>query len=247
MTLSTQRIDYRDNVTRYFLDTEFYEDGATIDLISIGVVADDGREFYAVNQEARLDRVSDWVRQHVLVHLPPYKGPWWMTRKAIMFGLTAFVREDAKPVEFWGYYADYDWIVLCQLFGTMMSLPKHFPQYCLDLQQLSYMLGSPRHEKQKTGEHNSLEDARWHRDLFETLRAHRPTVEEATLLAAVAEPFVPPCDCCERAAVAECVCVRCSSEPTAVERFHACATHRHEVLDKHRQIRQRDPVWRRLF
>ncbi len=29
---------------RYFLDTEFYEDGKTIDLISIGIVAEDGRE-----------------------------------------------------------------------------------------------------------------------------------------------------------------------------------------------------------
>jgi hypothetical protein len=29
---------------RYWLDTEFIEDGKTIDLISIGIVAEDGRE-----------------------------------------------------------------------------------------------------------------------------------------------------------------------------------------------------------
>ena len=37
---------------RYFYDTEFLEDGETIDLISIGIVAEDGREYYAVNLNA---------------------------------------------------------------------------------------------------------------------------------------------------------------------------------------------------
>jgi len=39
---------------KYFIDTEFYEDGKTIDLISLGVVAEDGRELYLCNQEAQL-------------------------------------------------------------------------------------------------------------------------------------------------------------------------------------------------
>ena len=34
---------------KYFYDTEFIEDGSTIELISIGVVAEDGREYYAVS------------------------------------------------------------------------------------------------------------------------------------------------------------------------------------------------------
>lgn len=36
-------------MTRVFYDTEFIESGSTIDLISIGMVTDDGREYYAVN------------------------------------------------------------------------------------------------------------------------------------------------------------------------------------------------------
>lgn len=35
---------------RYFYDTEFIEDGHTIDLISIGVVAEDGRSYYAISK-----------------------------------------------------------------------------------------------------------------------------------------------------------------------------------------------------
>ena len=36
---------------RYFYDCEFIEDGRTIDLVSIGVVDEHGREFYAVSTE----------------------------------------------------------------------------------------------------------------------------------------------------------------------------------------------------
>jgi len=39
------------------------------------------------------------------------------------------------PIEFYAYYADYDWVVFCQLFGTMNDLPKGFPVYCIDLKQ----------------------------------------------------------------------------------------------------------------
>lgn len=34
---------------RYFYDTEFIDDGRTIELISIGMVSEDGREYYAVS------------------------------------------------------------------------------------------------------------------------------------------------------------------------------------------------------
>lgn len=33
---------------KYFFDIEFLEDGRTIELISIGIVAEDGSEYYTV-------------------------------------------------------------------------------------------------------------------------------------------------------------------------------------------------------
>lgn len=36
---------------KYWIDTEFIERPFTIDLISIGLVAEDGREFYAESSE----------------------------------------------------------------------------------------------------------------------------------------------------------------------------------------------------
>lgn len=52
---------------KFFLDTEFIEDGSTIDLISIGIVREDGREFYAINDDCDWDKASDWVRENVLL------------------------------------------------------------------------------------------------------------------------------------------------------------------------------------
>lgn len=179
--MKPQIIQYYDDRARCFVDTEFYEDGETIDLISIGAVRSDGEEFYAVNSEAKLHLVSDWVRANVLPKLPPYSDPAWRTRRQIADNFSAFMgwsRSEGSsngPMvsEVWGYFSDYDWVVICQLYGTMMNLPKHFPEHCLDLKQLSWMLGDPRHEKQdEATAHNALEDARWNRDLFKFLRLY---------------------------------------------------------------------------
>lgn len=42
---------------RIWYDTELYEDGSTIDLISIGMVDDTGHEFYAVNADMPVNRI----------------------------------------------------------------------------------------------------------------------------------------------------------------------------------------------
>ena len=57
-------------VYRYFYDCEFIEDGRTIDLVSIGVVDEHGREFYAVSTEFDASRAIPWVRRNVLDKLP---------------------------------------------------------------------------------------------------------------------------------------------------------------------------------
>ncbi len=65
---------------RYFYDCEFIEDGRTIELVSIGVVDESGREFYAVSSEFDPQRAIDWVRRHVLDKLPSPSDPAWRSR-----------------------------------------------------------------------------------------------------------------------------------------------------------------------
>ena len=142
---------------RYFFDTEFIEDGKTIDLVSIGIVAEDGLAYYAESSECDFDKASDWVKQNVFPHLTGAR----ISRHKIAREIVQFVGE--KP-EFWAYYADYDWVVLCQLYGTMMQLPEGWPMYCRDLKQLLDSKGNPRFEKQSGNEHNAFADAKWVRD-----------------------------------------------------------------------------------
>lgn len=153
---------------RYFMDTEFLEDGKTIDLLSIGIVCEDGRELYLECNETDWSNANEWVQSNVLPYL---KGEFeGYTRKQIAGLIINFMNPEkyGKP-EIWGYYADYDWVVFCQLFGTMIDLPEGFPMFCMDLKQLSIMLGNPEHPKQDTQEHHALADARWNRDLYKFL------------------------------------------------------------------------------
>lgn len=51
---------------KYFIDTEFIEEPGLIELISIGIVAEDGQEFYAISKEFNFKKVwnqFDWKRR----------------------------------------------------------------------------------------------------------------------------------------------------------------------------------------
>lgn len=158
-------------MTRFFFDTEFIEDGKTIDLLSIGVVAEDGTEFYRENGEADLSRAAPWVQTNVL----PYLHGRGVRRWRIASDLIKFVNADDDPPEFWAYYADYDWVVLCQLFGTMVDLPAGWPMFCMDLKQLAVSLGDPPLPAQTSTEHHALADARWVRDTYLHLTTRETT------------------------------------------------------------------------
>jgi hypothetical protein len=211
---------------KYFFDTEFLEGiqerplflkgrlgnlmigypKPTIDLIGIGIVAEDGREYYAISKDFNLkeawnrwqqrtgegDRnIQDprlyWLRENVL--FPIFKefldleveyldkqrriigfapalnadfnhsnfkrllNKYGKSNKQIAEEVKKFCQDEVfvfkqdeklvyaiDPVrgnpEFYAYYADYDWVVFCWLFGEMMDLPKGFPMYCKDLKQI---------------------------------------------------------------------------------------------------------------
>lgn len=152
---------------RFWFDTEFIEDGKTIDLISIGVVAEDGREYYAESLSCDRSKASQWVKENVLTHLT---GEHMRQSTHIASDLIAFMGE---APEIWAYYADYDWVVLCQQFGTMMDLPKGWPMYCRDVKQLCDACGNPKLPEQTSTEHHALADARWTREAFEFLQSYK--------------------------------------------------------------------------
>lgn len=147
---------------KIFFDTEFIEDGKTIDLISIGLVREDGAELYLESSECELSRADTWVREHVISKLD-LRAP--VDREQMVQSLIEFAGE--KP-EFWAYYAAYDWVALCQLFGKMIDLPLGWPMYCRDLKQLQADrfpdVSFPQQDP--ATEHHALSDARWLRNSY---------------------------------------------------------------------------------
>jgi len=221
---------------KYFFDTEFIEGFKkpikwlptignfnkpyhSIQLISIGIVCEDGREYYAVSNEYNYNDASDWVKENVIKQLgdsyPIGKSNKQIANEISEFCMVAEFKEyegsrvyqengyTAKgrlewinPV-FYAYYADYDWVVFCSLFGTMIDLPKGFPMYCRDLKQtldekceyndafyslkirdwhelgendkLDAIKKHPNYPKQ-ADEHNALDDAKWNYKLYKFLQ-----------------------------------------------------------------------------
>lgn len=148
---------------KFWFDSEFIEDGRTIDLMSIGIIAEDGRTYYAECEECDLSRASDWVKQNVIPHL---RGGMRTPRAVIAKEIRELMGEEP---EIWAYYADYDWVALCQLYGTMMDLPKGWPMYCRDVKQWCDMLGNPKLPEQKSKEHHALVDAIWTKEAWDYL------------------------------------------------------------------------------
>jgi hypothetical protein len=142
---------------RYFIDTEFCESGQhkPIDLISIGIVAEDERMLYLVSNEFDPEACNAWVKEHVLTNLYTTETK---SLDQIAQEILKFIDLD-KP-EFWGYYSDYDWVVFCQIFGAMINLPHGWPMYCLDIKQLADGREIPI---ECVNEHHALSDANWNK------------------------------------------------------------------------------------
>jgi len=211
----------------------------TIDLISIGIVAEDGREYYAISKDFNLREAWEryqinevdmdgvyfqqkeyWIRENVL--RPIYAGLYlnnyfsgendlWnfdyktmkrlinkygKTNAEIADGIKQFVGtketignwqeiKDKMNTQFYAYYADYDWVAFCWLFGKMNDLPEGFPMYCIDLKQMfdekeakinhnaevKWDLKKLSHYPKQTNEHNALADARWNQELYKFIQS----------------------------------------------------------------------------
>lgn len=214
---------------KYFLDTEFIEGFHNplfgkrrhfIDLISIGVVAEDGRSYYAISTGFNARLADKWVKENVIAKLPPrFPTPpdsggsprmWeesfaWKSQTRIVTELCEFfgvmnegygAYTNDRQIEIYAYYADYDWVLFCSLFGRMIDLPEGFPMYCRDLKQMfdEYCVPSdktaedyPTQEK----EHNALDDARWNYRLYQfiqNLKNGHIQYEESDIDAPCAQP-----------------------------------------------------------
>ena len=158
---------------RFFFDTEFIEDGLTIDLVSIGVVDETGREFYAVSTEFDPATAGAWVRKHVLAKLPPPADRAWRDRATIRDELLAFLLEPGGSIELWAWYAAYDHVALAQLWGGMPALPRPIPRFTRELRQRWDDVGRPPLPAVPSDAHDALADARHNLARWRVMEQHR--------------------------------------------------------------------------
>lgn len=163
---------------RFFIDTEFLEDGLTIELISIGIVRGDGQEYYAETyamhhpEIGQRIREHEWLMENVVPHLSQTDDVL-RTRSDMAKEIRNFTTcHGGDQPEFWANCGAYDWVVLNQQYGSMVDHLRQWPFYCNDIQQYALHLGINRRTfpPQESAEHNALADARWTRDTWEWLK-----------------------------------------------------------------------------
>ena len=174
---------------RHFVDTEYIwrPDKGHIQPVSIALVSEDGREFYAISTAFNARHADRWVKDNVLARLPdrhpsppPYGSPreWrealrWMAPDKIADGIRSFVGDDTP--EFWGDYAAFDYVVLSMLMGGFSDWPEGWPMHVNDLQQE----GIPSSESALP--HHALADARAVRDAWNhAFSGERPATDNLT-------------------------------------------------------------------
>lgn len=188
---------------KIFYDTEMVERGRDIpiQLVSIGMVREDGQELYLINEEC-LSNVArhPWLSVNVWPYLPARADDGGIfewdkdhedyDRVMALDRLAERVREfitEVEDPELWAWYSAYDHVVLAQLFGTMAELPSGIPMFTHELVQVWESLDRPQLPLQE-GEHHALNDARWAKDAYLWITDPQALVELEQAVGVIGHP-----------------------------------------------------------
>ena len=141
----------------------------TVELISIALVNEDGtKHFYAEADwyNKRAAKKHLFISKNVLPNL--IGGKYIMSKEEIKKGILDFIGNGEDEVELIGWWSAYDWVVFCQLFGSMTkTMPKTGFWYYTDLKtMLADTLNWDKKDVLRWTPgfgiaHNALDDAIW--------------------------------------------------------------------------------------
>ena len=129
---------------KIFFDTEFTGLHKNTTLISIGLVSEDNRQFYAELTDYDEKQCDDWIKKNVLDHL--YCRNWEERENTYIPNYHIGSKyEIGKVLENWFAQFDnvelvsdvchYDMVLLIDLFGGAFHLPKRVSAVCYDINQ----------------------------------------------------------------------------------------------------------------
>lgn len=170
-------------MTRIFHDWEFFEDGHMIRPISVGMVDENGKTYYAIFEDAAYwSHKSKWLKDNVYPHIQHelvIKADTVKSKTQIRLDILDFM--SVPEPELWADYGAYDHVLMAQtLGGPMINMPKHVPWFTNDLQTFKMFVSSDNKSndpfirempKQNSAtEHHALYDAMHDRDLYNYYR-----------------------------------------------------------------------------
>lgn len=130
-----------------YFDTEFTGLRKDTDLISLGIIADNNKCFYAVLTDFDTRKVDDWIEEHVIANLDlsdnlldtyditQITGDKATVRKALEKWLITLNDDNFQLIS---DVSHYDMVLLIDLFGTAFDLPESINPVCYDICQDLY-------------------------------------------------------------------------------------------------------------
>lgn len=185
-----------------YVDTEFIDDGSTLDLISVGMVRADGPAYYAVNADLNINKIarSDFLTINVWPQLPQVRGearlrsfstlPGWASSRVVLMKRlfdkdapevkmrrqiateVAAYFNDVSAPRMWGWDCAYDRVVLGQLWGARVKTPPGVPWFMGDLRQEVCGRDIPGLPQQIIDRHHALANARHIAAIHRLLQQH---------------------------------------------------------------------------
>jgi hypothetical protein len=124
--------------TKCFFDCEFTGLHQNTTLISIGLVSECGKTFYAEFTDYAEEQLNEWLNTNVIANLTMINEKETNMRmpidlynclvKANTNSVSICLRlwlEQFEKVELWSDCLAYDWVLFCQLWGSAFLIPKN--------------------------------------------------------------------------------------------------------------------------
>lgn len=155
-------------------------------LISLGMISDDNKTFYAEFTDYDYNQINDWLKTNILSKLVINQECVYSDNKStavkgnkntIRIELIKWLSTFDEHIEIWSDCLSYDWVLFNDIFGTAFDLPKNICYIPFDICTLFKVKGiDPDINREEFSEydkietkHNSLHDARVIKKCYEKL------------------------------------------------------------------------------